>query len=108
MKLSFSTRGWVDMKWEEWLDLAKEMHFGGIEIYNPQCNPALFDRSGPFHKYNTGATLRTLSDAGITIPCLDSSIDISVSDGESAASDLIKTASDMRVQIGRASCRERV
>ncbi len=97
MKLSFSTRGWVDMKWEEWLDLAKEMHFGGIEIYNPQCDPSLFDRSGPFHKYNTGATLRALSDAGITIPCLDSSIDISSPEGEAAAKDLIGTASDMRV-----------
>ena len=34
MKLSFSTRGWMDMHWEEMLDEAREMGFAGVEIYN--------------------------------------------------------------------------
>ena len=97
MKLSFSTRGWESLNWEEWLCLAQEMRFGGIEIYNPQRNAALFDRSGPFHKYTAGATLRALSDAGISIPCLDSSIDISMPDGERGAVSLIDMAAELRV-----------
>ena len=97
MKLSFSTRGWESLNWEEWLCLAQEMRFGGIEIYNPQRNAALFDRSGPFHKYTAGATLRALSDAGISIPCLDSSIDISMPDGERGAAALIDMAAELRV-----------
>ena len=97
MKLSFSTRGWETLKWEEWLALAQEMCFGGIEIYNPQRSPSLFERSGPFHKYAVSATLRALGDAGISIPCLDSSIDISVPDGECDAAALIDTAANLRV-----------
>ena len=34
MKLSFSTRGWMDMQWEEMLDAAREMGFAGVEICN--------------------------------------------------------------------------
>ena len=34
MNLSFSTRGWGDMRWEEMLDAAQDMKFGGVEVYN--------------------------------------------------------------------------
>ena len=34
MKLSFSTRGWGDLSWEELLDSALDMKFTGIEVYN--------------------------------------------------------------------------
>ena len=34
MKLSFSTRGWPGMSWDEMLDTATEMGFSGIEVYN--------------------------------------------------------------------------
>ena len=33
MKLSFSTRGWPDLTWQEMIDTADEMGFKGIEIY---------------------------------------------------------------------------
>ena len=52
MKLSFSTRGWEDGSWKEWIDAAVEMDFGGVEIRDAQRMEALFERSGPFHKYN--------------------------------------------------------
>ena len=32
MNLSFSTRGWADLSWEEWIDTALDMKFGGIEV----------------------------------------------------------------------------
>ena len=34
MKLSFSTRGWLDLPWQEVVDTALDMRFGGIEVYN--------------------------------------------------------------------------
>ena len=50
MKLSFSTRGWPGLSWEEMLETALDMGFSGVEVYNlPKFDP-LLDRSGPFHK----------------------------------------------------------
>ena len=51
MKLSFSTRGWADMTWEELVESALDMKFAGIEVYNPQKFPQLIGRGGPFHKH---------------------------------------------------------
>ncbi len=77
MNLSFSTRGWTDLTWEDMLQTAQEMGFGGIEVYNlPKFDPML-DRSGPFHKYQSAATVRQLRDKKLTIPCFDTSYDLS-------------------------------
>ena len=86
MKLSFSTRGWSDFSWDEVVSLATDMGFGGIEVYNlPKCDP-LVDRSGPFHKYQAAATVRQLKEQNLTIPCFDTSCDLSAD--ESAAAEL--------------------
>ena len=79
MNLSFSTRGW-GFSWDEALDLAEEMDFGGVELYNLQTVPALTERGGAFHKYNVAATVRALRDRSLAIPCLDTSCDVSRSD----------------------------
>ncbi len=80
MNLSFSTRGWPELSWEEMLDLALDMGFGGIEVYNlPKFDP-LTDRSGPFHKYQIAATVRQLREKKLTIPCFDTSYDLSQDD----------------------------
>ena len=79
MNLSFSTRGW-GFSWDEALDLAEEMDFGGVELYNLQTIPALTERGGAFHKYNVAATVRALRDRSLAIPCLDTSCDVSRSD----------------------------
>ena len=34
MRLSFSTRGWAHMSWDEWVDAAVSTKFEGIEVYN--------------------------------------------------------------------------
>ena len=81
MKLSFSTRGWNDISWEEMMDIAVEQEFAGIEVYNLHQSPELIRRGGPFHRYNTQATARALREKNLSIPVLDSSIDISVPDG---------------------------
>jgi len=77
MNLSFSTRGWPELSWEEMMELAEDMGFGGIEVYNlPKFDPML-DRSGPFHTYQAAATVRQLREKKLTIPCFDTSYDLS-------------------------------
>ena len=77
MKLSFSTRGWPGLSWSQMIETATEMGFSGIEVYNlPKFNP-LLDRSGPFHKYQTAATVRQLREEKLQIPCFDTSCDLS-------------------------------
>ena len=68
MKLSFSTRGWSHLTWEEWLDAGVTMRFEGVEVYNLPKFPELMERSGPFHKYNIAATVRHLREKNLTIP----------------------------------------
>ena len=77
MKLSFSTRGWGDMSWEELIASALDMKFTGIEVYNLFKFPELTGRGGPFHKYQIAATVRQLRDQKLSIPCLDTSVDLS-------------------------------
>ena len=77
MNLSFSTRGWGDLSWEEMLQEAVDMRFGGVEVYNLFKFPALTDRGGPFHAHKVAATLRQLRDLKLKIPCFDTSVDLS-------------------------------
>ena len=84
MNLSFSTRGWESCSWDEWVDAAGEMHFGGIEVYNAHKNEALFEKGGPFHKYQAAATVRQLREKKLAIPCFDTSLDVS-HDGDAVA-----------------------
>ena len=99
MKLSFSTRGWMDMQWEEMLDAAREMGFAGVEIYNVFKTPELYGKGGPLHKYAVAATVRELRDRKLQIPCFDSSYDLSEADDAmlEAIGKLISLSSDMRV-----------
>ncbi len=76
MKLSFSTRGWSDLTWEDMITDAIDMKFSGIEVYNLFKFPELTDRGGPFHKHNIAATVRQLRDLKLSIPCLDTSLDL--------------------------------
>ena len=98
MKLSFSTRGWGNLSWEELISSAQDMKFSGIEVYNLFKFPALTDRGGPFHKHSIAATVRQLRDLKLTIPCLDTSMDLS--DCVSAAhtvEDMMRMAHDLQV-----------
>ena len=98
MKLSFSTRGWGDVSWEELLDAALDMRFSGIEVYNLFKFPALTGRGGPFHKHTIAATVRQLRDQKLSIPCLDTSMDLSdcYADGD-VLENMMRVARDLRV-----------
>ena len=98
MNLSFSTRGWGDLSWEELLDAALDMKFTGIEVYNLFKFPALTDRGGPFHKHKIAATIRQLRDLKLTIPCLDTSMDLSESEANAdVVADMMRIAHDLQV-----------
>ena len=98
MKLSFSTRGWPGFSWNEMMETAADMGFAGIEVYNLHSSAALTDKGGPFHKYNAQATARELRERQLTIPCFDTSADISLGDRTvETVTELMETARDARV-----------
>ena len=98
MNLSFSTRGWRDLPFEQQMKDAQELRFQGIEVYNLQDNEALLDRSGPFHLYHQQETMRQLRDRSLSIPCFDTSVDLSLPlvDAEKI-SQLFEIAANLRV-----------
>ena len=98
MNLSFSTRGWGDLSWDELIDAALDMKFTGIEVYNLFKFPEMTQRGGPFHKHKIAATVRQLRDLKLKIPCLDTSLDISDAATDIALiTDMLKTAHDLQV-----------
>ncbi len=98
MNLSFSTRGWNALSWEEQVRDAVEMGFSGIEAYNIQDFPSLSGRGGAFHAYMQNETLRDLKKNRLSIPCFDTSIDLSLPmDGTEKIDFLISAASAMKV-----------
>ena len=98
MNLSFSTRGWGDLSWDELLDSALDMKFTGIEVYNLFKFPALTGRGGPFHKHKIAATVRQLRDKKLAIPCLDTSVDLSQSPAAAdTVAEVMAIAHDLQV-----------
>ena len=98
MNLSFSTRGWDTLRWPELLDIAEEMRFSGIALYDPFRDPALTDKGGPFHKYAISSTVRELRERKLCIPCLDTPWDLSDPGADGARMDaLMDLAADLRV-----------
>ena len=98
MKLSFSTRGWPDLSWDEMIQCALDMGFAGVEVYNlPKFDPML-SKGGPFPKHKVAATVRQLRDLKLTIPCFDTSVDLSGDDlCVDTLKDLMQVARDAHV-----------
>ena len=99
MNLSFSTRGWPNLTWDEMVDTALEMGFSGIEVYNLPKFEDMLAKGGPFHQYQTAATVRDLREKKLTIPCFDTSCDLS-SDPDAVATlnNLIEVARNAQVK----------
>ena len=98
MNLSFTTRGWKNTSWDEDIATAISMKFKGIELYNPHIDEEMVGRSGPLHKYNTQATVRDLKEKGLSIPCIDTSIDISEEIDLDTARELFVVARNVQCQ----------
>ena len=98
MNLSFSTRGWGDLSWEELLTAALDMKFTGIEVYNLFKFPHLTGKGGPFHRHSMAATLRQMRDLKLKIPCLDTSMDLSENTSNAqVVLDMLLVAADARI-----------
>ena len=87
MKLSFSTRGWKDITFEGFMDIAEEMDFAGIEVYRLLGGKDLYLKGEAFNRYNIADTTRKLRDRGLVIPIFDGRYDLS---DDNALEDIIK------------------
>ena len=76
MRLSFSTRGWKDITWEGFLDIAEEMDFAGVEVYKLIGDKDLFVKGEAFNRYNIAATTRQLRDRKLSKPVFDGKYDL--------------------------------
>ncbi|MCQ2143489.1 MAG: AMP-binding protein [Bacteroidales bacterium] len=97
MRLSFSTRGWLDLTWDEVVSSAVETGFEGVEVYNVLKTPELVASGGAFNRYSAMKTVRELREKRLRIPCFDSSIDLSRKDAAAEIAALIALAHDMSV-----------
>ena len=97
MKLSFSTRGWNHLAWDELLETAEETGLNGLEIYDLSRRDDLISRGGAFHKYNILATVRQLRERALQIPCLDTNCDISLEGNDDYLLSLMDIAKNMSV-----------
>ena len=70
MKFSFSTKGWHNISFDEFCDIATDLKFEGIELHNIY-NPLFTDKNGAFHDYAAAATVRKLYEKKLSIPCID-------------------------------------
>ncbi len=107
MNLSFSTRGWSNLSWDQLIADAIDMKFTGIEVYNLFKYPELTDRGGPFHKHKIAATVRQLRDLKLSIPCLDTSLDLSITTfDQEILLQMLAAAHDLQVPyvVAWASC----
>jgi len=91
MKLSFSTRGLTGYNWESFQELARDVEFQGIELYDVN-DPILSAKGSVFDPAMITATRRKLVESGLTIPCIDTVSDISDPDLANVSVDEIEKA----------------
>ena len=89
MKLSFSTKGWHHSTFEDFCNIAEELHFQGIELHNIY-NRLFTDKDGAFHDYTAASTLRRLYEKKLEIPCIDTITDIGSADDSEKCMDEIR------------------
>ena len=93
MKLSFSTRGWSGLSFSQYMEIACEMGFRGIEVYDIYRDADLISDDGPFHRFNILRTARELFEKRLSVPCFGTRYDISAGgDVVSKLTELMATA----------------
>ncbi|MCI8331800.1 MAG: AMP-binding protein [Clostridiales bacterium] len=75
MKLSFSTKGWHNVSWDEFVFAAQDMGFSGIEIHNIHA-AAFTQKRGPADPAAAAAVYRDLWGKKLSIPCINSITDL--------------------------------
>ena len=93
MRLSFSTKGWHDASWEDFLTAAQDLGFEGIEIHNLYA-PAMQKKGAPADAQASSAVYRALYDRKLTIPCINVTGDLCAPAGQQALFDEITACVD--------------
>ena len=75
MNLSFSTKGWTEASFEDFVAAAESMGFSGIELHNVH-NGLFAKKDGAFTAARSRETARELFRKHLTIPCIDACEDI--------------------------------
>ncbi len=83
MKLSFSTKGWHGISFDEFCSAAEDLGFKGIELHNIH-NSLFTDKDGAFHDYTAMATRRKLYEKKLSLACIDTVCDLSDVENEQA------------------------
>ncbi len=101
MKLSFSTKGWHNRSFDEFISIAKDLGFMGIELHNVK-NRLFTEENSAFNDYSTSVTLRKLYENKITIPCIDSICDpadkATLKESYDEVLECIRIAKNLRIQ----------
>ena len=92
MRLSFSTRGWKDISFDKFLDIAEEMDYSGVEVYKLIGDKDLFVKGEAFNQYNIAATTRQLRDRKLAIPVFDGTYDLTNPEEIEDLQDMVKAA----------------
>ena len=70
MKLSFSVQYWKDLSWSDCLAAAIDAKLGGVELYD--ISGAMFaGKDSPTNPELAAATRRSLTNRGLSLPCVD-------------------------------------
>ena len=97
MKLSYSTRGWHSLSFEDYANIAEEMKFAGYELYDLFKHEEYFAKGGPLDPYAVRSTMRNLRDRGIEMINLDTSLDLGKEESLETALWTIRKAGSMGV-----------
>jgi len=76
MKLSFSTNGWGERPFSEYVSTAKALGFGGIELHDV-LHSDWVEEGMPFYRRSASSTRHLLFREGVRLTCLDAVCDLS-------------------------------
>lgn len=98
MKLSFSTNGWQELSWAEFVNTANDLGFSGIEIHNI-TDKRFTGAEAPFNKANSSATVHKLLEKSLSIPCIDTYCNIADEKAADEGFEEIATAIEIAARI---------
>ncbi|MBO5410233.1 MAG: AMP-binding protein [Clostridia bacterium] len=98
MKLSFSTNGWQELSWADFVNTANDLGFSGIEIHNI-TDERFTGPDAPFNKQNSAATVHKLRENSLSIPCIDTFCNVADSKTAEEGFEEVATAIEIASRI---------
>ena len=106
MKYSFSTKGWTDCSFGDFVNAAESMGFSGIELHNVH-NDLFTDKNSPLYAAQAKSTVRELYRKHLSIPCIDACEDIGCVERISEAKAEIRECIEKAAYLGIGNIRLR-